>query len=507
MVGKTYLLEISLRNERRIVRTPKIHPELYCAKRRRNNSPEFMDCSSPLGETPEELQQELFEKIVDINNVQQSVDIWNLILRYKSALNGNNGEVSNKDDVKKTQIVQKKKQGKKTTVTVTQKVRQPRAKGLRRIGRMSQVPLKRTSLDELKLVTAWENPFAPEAENCRILDGLPFPTTCRVIKGDIQCVSSSAGIFSAAFIPHPYFICQLGAGNINGDISPYILYNTNSYYAAAPADLQQQLSTYRVVAAGWRVKNSMNYSNLQGAYHYAPLAGTDSRLLTVEGLNGFAYTQNQLMSCLCGAYSSNSLFSTKIMQLPFAQEFQANALVENVYDMVAHPTSPVAYGFHSALPYTAGATNTIVEDTAYTAAGVVTQGGGANVVSTTGMPVFVIYANNLPVSTLVCEIEYIIHLEGTPQVQIGSSNIGLPGGAIAVAPPGTMDKIQTAAQMAPFSRLVANGIQTVGQGLFGDNSLGAMARGAASLYGGPLVAGAMGIGMAMYGRGRKFKVS
>jgi len=312
--------------------------------------------------------------------------------------------------------------------TKTVKAKQARKQALPR----SIVPYKRIEPSPLqRYALALSSPFATGAVGAQVPDMYSFPTATYHAEGTIIVQSNAQGIASLALYPHPFLgSLDMTGGSISGSGSTQYAGTTTAWAPVTVANLLASLSNYRVVGAGWEVRNLMPPTTATGRVLVAPvpvcglLPGPID--LAANALNNNGIT---LVSLGFGPANGTNGFTGNLIELPFAQEVTMQDLIAQELGFQARPLGPSAFDFRSSNSNVdIGSTLSQVSGDVTNAAGVVqyTSRDNVNSENNLGWNAFVMRFEGCPASVNIAEIKYIIHLEGTPSISTVSGSM-VPG--------------------------------------------------------------------------------
>lgn len=319
---------------------------------------------------------------------------------------------------------------------------------------------------------AIRDPFHPAAEGCRIPDNYAFPTATYKLKGTISVVSpngvTAGGI---ALLPHPVIsYIDLSGGVFTGaaftgstSMSQYSV-STSIYGATNPTNLAGVLTTYRVVACGWKVRVQMQELDRTGRLMFAPIPmARDMPGYNALNLQVPTPTSAAASRILAGL-SAPVAVSSAILGLPGAQEWSLPDMGAKDVLLISKPCAPNSKTFHTAIggigynaAYNSG------ETTLSTPAGVFYTADSSDLLDASGLTGYLLHFEGTPNSTKpVIDIEYIYHLEGTPIITSATTFPIPSGNVVGVVAPALYDRAVELAAKLPWGRMIDAGLANFG---------------------------------------------
>jgi len=302
------------------------------------------------------------------------------------------------------------------------------------------VPRGQTPASVNQMVRAIINPFNGGAAGCRICDRMTAPTTTYIVRGAISTQAPSgttAG--SCMMFPHPHLTwLDFSGGGFNAAAFTVsvagVRYSVNNgfYGACAPIAIQNIMNTYRVVACGFKVRVQMSEQFRTGSIVFAPVFYTRGGTPGYNALNDTLVNPSSGMATkLLGGLNPTVFNSAAILALPGAFEISLNDLTQKDLLLNCKPSSPAYEMFHTS---TADSTlNNLVTDgtqlEAGTVSGLIIHADDVDLLDMSGLNGWAMHFQGVPNATVpLVEIEYIMHLEGTPAISNSTSATPTPSG-------------------------------------------------------------------------------
>jgi len=297
--------------------------------------------------------------------------------------------------------------------------------------------VKGTNVGSPAFFKALTDPFNPDSLGCQVPDPFPFPTeTFHVHQTTVLGTVGAATTAGVLLMPNPLtslidltHVNNLGVPGAQcvstSSMTPYgatfSVPNSAIYGAISQANLNLNMSTYRVVSWGVKISNLQPQLSATGRFFisYLPCGdtmptGQDINLATTSGIIAPMVSMNP-----------TSLNSSIILECPTAFEFTAADLMRGDIQLAGMYTNSNFWTFKSTVGAGTSGVNFMGDDVSVTAVNAVSlsykdayrcAGGCGIVLFVEGLPAGV--ANQI-------QIETIYHLEGTPNFTGGSSNSAL----------------------------------------------------------------------------------
>lgn len=298
------------------------------------------------------------------------------------------------------------------------------------------------------------NPFDTSAIGVRVPDAFAMPTVTYHVRGAATCYTDSNGTWFGALLPSPCFTLIQGAGTILGNLTNFAQ-NTACFFVANPTTLSAAFSEYRVVSWGLRILPKDTALNLKGKF-YVAIAPTTANAPSWNTMNTVTATNNGVVGEYCFGYPiTNSSFGPGIMNLPSCRTFTVQDLMRGEIQISGLPINTSFYDFRGTADRVSNPWNTnqtLADEFVYNTTPAIvnsTAGGRKDVASLRGgMAVMIQFSGGQP-SANEFDIEYIYHLEGTPNSTSADGGALIPSSARASTGNSfTVENVIAAAHMA-----------------------------------------------------------
>ncbi len=265
------------------------------------------------------------------------------------------------------------------------------------------------------------NPFSPQAAGARVCDEWALPTGTRTVHTTNTITVANTNAWSVMLTPHPLMTACIGSGNATmtwGGTGAYTT-NTDIFFLASNSALSGAFINYRIVGGGVRIKNMQAPLGATGRIEIAqvPLAGTG---ITSLALDTVAFSFPDLTQAYLGATSNNGDNFISLLGFPHADEYTVTELLTHDIAASFKPSGPDSLEFYKTVPRTIGSSGYEVIDDGALQPLNTTSVAASKVI--TGLPTIAkgwnaicIRGTSFPAGATL-EIEYILHLEGTPSV-------------------------------------------------------------------------------------------
>jgi len=331
------------------------------------------------------------------------------------------------------------------------------------------VPRAPRSLKQSQAVnfaSAIQQPFHALSTGVKVPDIYSLPTATYHARGTCVINSAGAGNLGVSFFPNPIAsLLDLGADcNASSSVANTSMTALTTfpavYGAITPTNLQNVLTSYRVVSWGIKITNLQPALAATGRLYVAVIP---SQSFTPSFYELSQYTNNGA-GTLSKTLLGQNMFTSAILDLPISKEVSASELMTGAIQIAPAALNPLFYNFKDLATVatvnnaqyvgnTNESTSTGLGQYAATVSDSTSQSGGCSII---------LYGDGFPGTANVLEIEYIYHLEGTPVVNLtglaGGSNSTLVGStntvevAITGSPVGKsitfMDEAQQMAETA-----------------------------------------------------------
>lgn len=334
------------------------------------------------------------------------------LFQVSSALNGTHGEATDSDDVNAP------KKGKKTN----KKQPKPAVKTVTKV--ISRTAKVITDLQRYEL--AQLDPFNPEASEARVPDMNSAPTCTFKAHGTATLTTNSFGVCSVSLSANPIFtLIDMTANSVtvaNTSMSQMTANSPNVFSAVAPGNLSENLANCRVVASGFRLKNLQPPTTCTGRWIVAtvPTNGDVPDLSTAQNIgvvnNAMFFRQTGIVVGTIGTQTNAGIPST-ILEYPDGSEVTAQEIIATTVQCLPKPCDQKAFDFHLTQNISLISGTTLdYTNVGVNGSGVVVSGGIEDVTNYRGFTNILVRGEGLPINSIVAELEYIFHLEGTPGV-------------------------------------------------------------------------------------------
>lgn len=323
------------------------------------------------------------------------------------------------------------------------------------------------------MLVALSNPFDDRSFGARICDSYAFPTAVYHLRGT-QVITSPTNNTAGSIIlaAHPiYSYVDLSAGTFSsatftGTASSMTAYSTNAaiYGASTPTVLAQQMTGYRVVSAGFKIRVQIPELNRTGRLMIAPIAFGDN----IPGFNNLnavsVLGSSSIAARLCGGVSPSIANTANILDLPGAFEVSFPNLATQDIMLIPKPMSPAYLSFHTSSKGTDENLSSNVDDQIADVAGVITTRDNADLLNLASFTGFIVHWEGIPTaSTPLFDIEYVYHLEGSPQISSNNTATPVPSGNIKKEyNTETFNKAMEMASKLPWHRMINAGLDNLG---------------------------------------------
>jgi hypothetical protein len=211
--------------------------------------------------------------------------------------------------------------------------------------------------------------------------------------------------------------------------------STTIYSAIAQGALQSALSNSRVVGVGYRIKNLIPPTTATGRVIFAavPCVGDVPGWTSTIGQ---AVQNNAMCEKLTGitvgtlGVSTSLGLPSSILTSPDSQECTLQDIIATTVQAVVKPISPAAFEFHNTSPQTTISGGTISgTSVTYSVAGVEEYVDNSDMVAYRGWETILLRFEGVPASSVIAEIEYVFHIEGTPAFPTSGFGVLMPDAA------------------------------------------------------------------------------
>jgi hypothetical protein len=294
----------------------------------------------------------------------------------------------------------------------------------------TRVRERRGGKSELRpYLAALRDPFSPPAVGCRLPSPYPVATVTYLCKTTVPLVSDSAGNFQSAFFPNPF----ITAGIVIGSTTFPVAYASSPtmFGVATPQVVGSSLAAYRVVSAGFRIRNMQAPLSAVGSLRAAttPIV---AYLPPIPLLSSAAVPAGAAIAVATGqGFSSTAglapFSGASLEELPDCEVVSIQSLLNSTMDIHLRPNAADCQRFrvtNTCDDWSGVAGPGVIEPlgfewTAGSAGTVDTAGAGSTATGPSdslGWPAALLYGEGLPSSTKFAEMDIVIHVEGPPDV-------------------------------------------------------------------------------------------
>jgi len=283
--------------------------------------------------------------------------------------------------------------------------------------------------DNAQYEAALIDPFHATAVGARVPDLYAYPTATYHAEGTIILKSDNNGVASILVNPHPY-VSTIDVNGSSIQSTGQQIYGFNPAFAAATtqANMQAVLSSYRMVGAGYELRNLLPPTTCVGRAYIAhvPVSGLAPGPNTCGTI---ALSANLCSQQITGIVATPSVgYSSDILMLPNATEYTLQDIITNTICGHFKPLSAAAFDFHNTVG-SSGLSGTVfaASGAAYSSAtGLLVQVDNIQSESSIGWDCALFRFEGLPVNTTFAELKYCYHYEGTPFCPTGAGAL-VPG--------------------------------------------------------------------------------
>jgi len=323
---------------------------------------------------------------------------------------------------------------------------------------------------------ALRNPFHPGAKGARVPDMWAAPTVTYQVEGSFSVASDASNAVCLLLTANPLLTVVDMLSTTGGDITPVGMSkytNSQSVYAAAnSAAINGVLASFRVVAAGYRVRNLTAPTSATGKLAIAPVPSMGfapgPNILTAQAWSNVDISS--ILSNFKPAATSGATagFGMQIIALPDGEEVTQQDLIENELRFSSKPLTPAAFDFHSGSTTVLNSASSFDfgADSADHSTQVVKSVDAYSSINFAGWQNLLMQGTGFPSGT-VLEVNYIIHLEGTPANASTSNGILVADASDVVVDVAAHNKIlgwnSLIDPITLVASKIASGIESVGR--------------------------------------------
>jgi len=380
-----------------------------------------------------------------------------------SQLNGSNGEVTEKDDVKKGQKKSKKigNSKKKTSVQVVVNTESKRPKSQKKGKSLTITRGKNSASPAFTYMRAIAAPCTVGAEEARVPDEYAISTSTLRSHGT-QVIKTSSGQtdFDFVWIGRPYqsYWSNLEVQTvIDNCYTPYATPNAEWGYACTPAALATELSTYRMVANGIVVRSIQPVLSATGRLHISRVPMTKNLFGPGFLGSGQTLTNDQSLKKICGiGVDTQLMVPVNIRECGESIEYTVNEMEGREIWASNKPVSGKAFDFCSSLNLVSAAGWNVGDQTMVDGVdGSVKAIDSSDVTNSDGWTCLLIRGRGFPANTSILEIESCIHIEGTPSIVTSTEKTTFVPSTKKIIPiVGALDRVLNQIAKLPLSMLV-----------------------------------------------------
>lgn len=289
---------------------------------------------------------------------------------------------------------------------------------------------------------ARKDPFSVLAKGVRQLDPYPYPTITAKSEGVVTIQSDANGLIAGILMADPYCTLQVqNAGLVSGNVTNYAP-NSQIHGVTGITQMTSLFSSFRVVAAGYEVRNLTQPINTTGRLYCGSSAPTGI-VPPFAMLNSHALQPHEVRTVTAGVNS----VSPSLLGLPKSSEATVQDLIQNVFKISHVPASSYCSNFkpsdESTEMWTSPSTSFGL---LFGEPGTGSMQGIYNPSSATyGFDCIQFYADGLLPSTNCLEIKYILHYEGSPAINVSSGLVTPDNALVSPYMPRTAHAIDSAA--------------------------------------------------------------
>jgi len=274
------------------------------------------------------------------------------------------------------------------------------------------------------------SPFDARALGAKIPDMYSYPVATYHSEGTVTLSSNSAGVASVLITPDPFCtMVDMTTTSVNSSSMTAYTSTPVAYASATIGNMSNLLTNYRVVGGGISIRNLLPPTTATGRLIAATVPMSDQtpgpNFLANIISNNF-YVGSRLIGADMTVSATGGL-TAGILNLPGAKELTIQDLIAESLDIHFKPVSPNAFEFKSASGQAIAAAGTIVTTAAAvaTGTGVVYSSSADSWASAapTGFDCILLRFEGLPANSVVADLKYILHFEGTPKVSGGAGNL------------------------------------------------------------------------------------
>lgn len=296
------------------------------------------------------------------------------------------------------------------------------------------------------------DPFDPRCFGVRVPDSYSLPTITYHVRTTYTVTSNSSGVIELAFMPNPMLSLIVGQGTVTG-ATPFTL-NTSVAYVASPGTLNPQVLSYRVV--GWGAKliaKDTAFAEKGRLYSVViPNTGTQPPFAV---LNGIAASNLQITTDYLIGYQLGTATPSVLQNYATCQSFSLQDLLANgsMVNSIS-PSHADQFRFRGTADQSNiaswNATNNVFQSGTYNLGTAGVSGvGNVDATNLSGTNTLLLYGSGLPATSNEFDVDIILHIEGTPNLNLTTTAL-IPSGMDA-APGSTTTLESILARAKPFT--------------------------------------------------------
>lgn len=317
------------------------------------------------------------------------------------------------------------------------------------------VIVKGTNVGNPAFFQALTDPFNPTSLGCQVPDPFPFPTeTFHVHQTTVLGTVGAATTAGVLMLPNPVvsivdlthinnLAVPLAQCVSNTSLTPFsstfALPGSAIYGACSQANLNLNMSTYRVVSWGVKISNLQPQLSATGRFYisYLPCGDTMPTITDINLATGVGIVSPMV------SMNSNSLNSSIILECPTAFEFTAADLMRGDIQLAGMYTNSNFWSFKTTIGAANSGANIIGDEVSV--AGTVISSSYKDLTRCNGGCGIVLFAEGLPAGVAnQIQIETIYHVEGTPNFTGGATNSSLVPSVGRTSNVGTQNNVDVA---------------------------------------------------------------
>jgi len=306
-------------------------------------------------------------------------------------------------------------------------------------------------------------PFEEDAEGARVPDMGVLPTTAHHVKQDTTfTMISTTHIFVLLPSPTVSLLTNATTAAATTGYTAKDAAGNQIFGAVTGNNMANAYDTARVVAAGWKIRNNLNFSTVTGRVIVAPITFGKFQMGDAEMI-ATSISADQYLTLI-----SNNTFSSlqALADFPGALEFQLDELIGNELVLTTRPCAPHGMDWRGTNQGTAvGTTYFTGENPAFLTVGGITNSSAVSTSQTGdvgGLVGWAVQILGVPASSVPILLNSVYHLEG----QTGPSTLGtlVPSGVVR-AEVNTRTAESQVSELArhPFAQILQAGAGALGK--------------------------------------------